>query len=90
MTTLIEFSVCIILCLAYIITQSHHKITKANTMSFFNAIQIALLIAAGPILLGLLKGATFAFATPLFWLLAIVYVGLFIWNIFMIADSIGK
>ena len=63
---------------------------KKHNMSFFNAVQIALIIAAGPILLQLLKAATFAFATPLFWLCAIVYVGMFLWNTFMIAESIGK
>ena len=64
--------------------------TKKHNMSFFNAVQIALLIAAGPILLQLLKAATFTFATPLFWLCAIVYVGMFIWNIFMIEYYISK
>jgi hypothetical protein len=59
-------------------------------MAFFNAIQIGLLVASGPILLGLLKGATFAFATPLFWVCAIVYVGMFLWNVFMIAENISK
>jgi hypothetical protein len=57
-------------------------------MKVFNAIQIALLIAAGPMLLALLKGATFAYATPLFWLSAIVYTVLFIWNVIMIIDSL--
>jgi hypothetical protein len=54
-------------------------------MKIFNAIQIALLLAAGPMLLALLKGAAFAYAQPLFWLSAIVYTVLFIWNVVMIA-----
>jgi len=53
-------------------------------MKLFNSIQIALLVAAGPMLLALLKAATFQYAQPLFWLSAIVYFALFIWNIVMI------
>ena len=59
-------------------------------MKLFNAIQIALLVAAGPMLLSLLKGASFAYAQPLFWLSAIVYIILFIWNTVMIVESLDK
>lgn len=59
-------------------------------MNVFNAIQITLLMAAGPILLNLLKGATFAFAQPLFWVCVVVYAILFIWNTAMIAEEIGR
>jgi hypothetical protein len=59
-------------------------------MKIFNAIQIAALVAAGPMLISLLKNATFPYAQPIFWLSIIVYAVLFIWNAFMIVDSIDK
>ena len=59
-------------------------------MNVFNAIQIALLIAAGPMLLQLLEAATFKYANPLFWLGIVVYAVLFIWNVVMIVESLEK
>jgi hypothetical protein len=59
-------------------------------MKVFNAIQIALLVAAGPMLLSLLKGASFAYAQPLFWLCGIIYAILFCWNAVMIVESLEK
>lgn len=56
-------------------------------MKVFNAIQIAALIAAGPILIPMLATATFFAATQLMWLLALIWCILFIWNVLMIADS---
>lgn len=62
----------------------------STLMKVFNALQIALLVAAGPMLLSLLKGATFAYAQPLFWLCGIIYAVLFIWNTVMIVESLEK
>ncbi len=74
--------------LIYICAQIVYNNLATNKMKVFNAIQIALLVAAGPMLLQLLKSATFQFANPLFWLCAIVYVVLFIWNVVMIVESL--
>lgn len=76
--------------LIYICAQIVYNNLANNKMKVFNAIQIALLVAAGPMLLQLLKNATFQFAGPLFWLCLVVYGILFIWNTVMIVESLEK
>lgn len=59
-------------------------------MKIFNAIQLVSITAVGPMLLALLNKAAFDYARPLFWVGAIVYVGVFIWNIIAFADHLDS
>lgn len=59
-------------------------------MNVFNAIQIAALVAAGPMLIQLLESAKFKYASPLFWVSVLIYFILFIWNVVMIVESLEK
>lgn len=59
-------------------------------MKVFNAIQITLLLAAGPMLLQLLSTQTFNWAGALWWLGGIAYTVLFIWVVCMVVESLEK
>lgn len=57
-------------------------------MKIFNALQLSILTATGPMLLALLGKATFDYSRPLFWVGMIGYVALFIWNVVAFADHL--
>lgn len=58
-------------------------------MRLFNALQIALIIVTGPLLIPLLRSAPFWGANALMWILIAVWVALFFWVVAMICDSLG-
>ena len=53
-------------------------------MKLFNAIQIVTLLVVAPVVLPLLRGATFWGAGALLYILAAAWLGLFFWTIEMV------
>lgn len=66
-------------------------IGRTNLMfRVFNCVQITALLGAGPMILGWLHKATFAYHTGAFWLAMIVYAVLFIANVAVLCVGAEK